>query len=241
MLSEAAVWIDDAGRCQFGDRLWQADGSVGLLYLKSTAPSAKWTFLESLGLFNTPLGLKVTLLVLPGWRWRWCFGCESGFGEGETSSLDWNWLHHLPLKLMLRLPEMESNSRVLSLSFSLFFWSVCLSLYLRKKKRKSMNLTSTLAGGAKQISLAWPSFWEFWPPAEAFITGFSSADAGTQRKWRISHITVCFNRKKGCYCDWSLIEFVKDIIVIDWLWWCWCKLFLFSCKLTGYFENILLA
>lgn len=50
---------------------------------------AKWTFLESLGLFNTPLGLKVTLLVLPGWRWRWWFCYESGFavrvrGAGET-------------------------------------------------------------------------------------------------------------------------------------------------------------
>lgn len=99
---------------------------------------AKWTFLESLGLFNTPLGLKVTLLVLPGWRWRWWFCYESGFcgscarsgrNSGGTSSLEWNWLHHLPLKPTVRLPGTESNSFAVvfflsvfvSLSTSLFF------------------------------------------------------------------------------------------------------------------------
>ncbi len=162
---------------------------------------AKWTFLESLGLFNTPLGLKVTLLVLPGWRWRWWFCCESGFAVqvraeraklGGTSSLEWNWLYHLPLKLTVRLPGTESNS--FAVVFSLCFVSLHLAVVCSSFSEKSINLTSMLARGTKQISLAWPLFWEFWPSAESFTLavakGSSSADTETQRKWQISHAAV---------------------------------------------------
>lgn len=121
---------------------------------------AKWTFLESLGLFNTPLGLKVTLLVLPGWRWRRWFCYESVCAEraklGGTSSLEWNWLHRLPLKPTVRLPQL--CCRVLSICFCL---SLHLAVFCSSFTEKSMSLTSALARGTKQISLAWPLFWEF--------------------------------------------------------------------------------
>ncbi len=105
---------------------------------------AKWAFLESLGLFNTPLGLKVTLLVLPGWRWRWWFCCESGFAVrvcaeraklGGTSSLEWNWLYHLPLKLTVRLPGTESNSFAVVFSLSVLSLSTSLSFARAFQKR----------------------------------------------------------------------------------------------------------
>lgn len=130
---------------------------------------AKWTFLESLGLFNTPLGLKVTLLVLPGWRWRWWFCYESGFAvrvrrAGETRG-------DLLIRVKLAPPftpkahcalardrKQQLCCRVLSICFC---FSLHLAVFCSSFTEKSMSLTSALARGTKQISLAWPLFWEF--------------------------------------------------------------------------------
>lgn len=158
---------------------------------------AKWTFLESLGLFNTPLGLTVTLLVLSGWRWQRRFHYESGFRLrartemaklGGSSSLERNGVGRLPLKLAA-----DRKATVFSLHLA------CLSLWLFQS---NMNLTSALASGTKQISLVWPPFWEFWPPAESFSLLLPMAVLQQALKWQISHTALCFcSQKKTLLLD----------------------------------------